>query len=237
MARNYHAYKMREARKQRPTPAVTQANNMGASMLDNMYKYVQSGGQSLYSLLRDKGQVVIDPMRTADEKLRDVIRNNTGANLTVDETPLEGLALIARMKRGAAKALTSEPAQRARDFLSEDPVQGMDQTRLVGTTAARWSLPLAGTGLGVMGVASVMDNPGDEQEQGQLTIPGNTQENKENNNAAALAALTVALTGGGAATYGSLNSDLGPTDMTPYDMDTMGLGEQVRPPSGRRRRY
>lgn len=237
MARNYHAYKMQQRRKPRPTPAVAQANSMGASMLDNMFKYVQSGGESVYRMLRDKGQVVIDPMRTADEKLRDMIRNNTGANLTVDDSQLEGMALVARMKRGAARALTSDPVNRARNFLSEDPVQGMDQTRVAASAVGRWSLPVAGTGLGVMGVASVMDNPGDEQEQGQLTIPGNTQENKENNNAAALAALTFALTGGGAVGYGALNSDLGPTDMSPYDIDTMGLGDQVMPPRRRGRRY
>ena len=176
---NYSQFKARErAQKQAARPfgsfSVDKANAMGGQMLANMHNYINSAGKSAQALLRDKGQLAVDQMRTMDSKYAKVIRENTGVNVPQVYGPdREGAILRPAVRAGsdAVNALmNSKRVKKATgvvtDFLGTE--YNPEDRTAVAATAARYVIPLTGAGIALAGLAGMMG--GDEQEQGQLTI-------------------------------------------------------------------
>lgn len=178
-------------------------------MLHNMYGHVgrmrKDIAASVERAKRDKGHIIVDAAAAVDEKYRNFLMNNTGANLTMPEEAPQNI--VAKVRNKAIQALTSEPAQRFRQALAIDPAgENVDRTQAIYSATARYGIPMTAGGAALLGIMSMYGGGGDSQAVGEIPMSEEEKRKKEQENLMGMAMLATAGAGaGGTAVYAGTN--------------------------------
>lgn len=211
---NYHAERMRRRANRIPPNQVSvdKAKDMGLGMFGNMYAHMgrtrDQIAASVDSAMRDKGHLLVDAAAAIEEKRVNFFRNNTGANLQPEYGPFPDTAegTVQRVRQMATNALTSEPANKVRNFLGMDPAgENVDKTQLNMARAAAYGIPMTAGGATLLGLMTMHGGAGDQQMSSEISMSEQERRKKEENDMfwAAAALGTGALGGGGYMAYNS----------------------------------
>lgn len=189
--------------------SVAKAKRKGLEMFGNVYDHIgrtrDQIAASVDSAKRDKGHILVDAGAAIEQKRVNFYRNNTGANLQPEYGPFPDTAqgTVQRVRQAATNALTSEPANKMRDFLSMDPAgENVDQTQLNMARGAAYGIPMTVGGASLLGLMTMHGGAADQQPSSQISMSEEQRKKEENDMFWAAAALgTGALGGGGIIGY------------------------------------
>jgi len=197
--------------------SVNRAEGKMEEMLGNMGDHIgrtrNQIAASVDSVMRDKGHLLVDAAAAIEQKRVNFWRNNTGANLQAEYGPFPDTAqgTVSRVRQLATNALTSEPAQKIRNYLSIDPAgENVDRTQLNIARAVSYGLPISGAGVALLGTINMYGGSGDQQTSGQISMSEEERKKKEDETlgwAAAAAGTGLLAAGGGGYAVGAFDRD------------------------------